>query len=67
VTGEAFDVVAGDVEQCQLALLAPGGELAQIQGVRISGETGVAARQAEQCLLLEIAEDAVSAALHGQG
>ncbi len=67
VAGEAFDVVAGDVEQRQLALLAPGRELAQIQGVGVAGQTGVAAQEAEQRLLLDIAEHAISAALHRQG
>ena len=67
VTGEAFDVVAGDVEQRQLTLLAPGCELAQVQRVGVAGETRVATQEAEQRLLLEIAEHAISTALQGQG
>jgi hypothetical protein len=39
VAGEAFNVVTGDIEQRQLALLTPGGELAKIQGVRVTRES----------------------------
>ena len=67
VTGEAFDVVAGDLEQRQLTLLAPGCELAQVQRVRVAGETRVATQEAKQRLLFEIAEHAISTALQGQG
>ena len=50
---KAFDVVAGDVEQRQLALLAPGRELAQVQRVRVAGETRVATQEPDQRSLLE--------------
>jgi hypothetical protein len=59
--------VTGDVEQSQLALLAPRRELAQIQRVGVTRETRVAIQEAEQRLLLDIAEHAISTALHRQG
>jgi hypothetical protein len=37
VAGEAFDVGAADGEQGQGADTAPGGELAQVQGVGVAG------------------------------
>ena len=37
VAGEQLDVSAADSEQAQLPLAAPGGELAQVQGVSLAG------------------------------
>ena len=39
--GEALDVSAADSEQGQGAGTAPGGELAQVQGIRLPGEAAV--------------------------
>jgi len=41
VAGEAFDVGAADGEQGQGADPAPGGELAQVQGVGVAGQAAV--------------------------
>ena len=41
VAGEAFDVGAADREQSQGAGPAPGGELAQVQGVGLTGQAAV--------------------------
>ena len=54
-SSKAFDVVAGDIEQCQLSLLAPRRKLAQIQAVGIAGQSRVSAQEAEQRLLLRSA------------
>ena len=42
VAGEGFDVGAADVEQAQGAGPAPGGELAQVQGIGLAGQAAVA-------------------------
>ena len=42
LTGERFDVRAADREQRQRAEAAPGGELAQVQGVGLAGQAAVA-------------------------
>ena len=42
VAGEALDVSAPGLEQAQITLLAPASELAQIQGVSLTGQAGVA-------------------------
>jgi hypothetical protein len=42
VAGEAFDVGAVDGEQVQGAGSAPGGELAQVEGVGLAGQAAVA-------------------------
>jgi hypothetical protein len=41
LTGERFDVRAADREQRQRAEAAPGGELAQVQGVGLAGQAAV--------------------------
>jgi hypothetical protein len=41
VPGEAFDVGAADGEQGQRLIPAPGGELAQVQRVRLSCQAAV--------------------------
>jgi hypothetical protein len=41
VAGEQLDVSASNGEQAQLPLAAPGGELAQVQGVGLAGHAGV--------------------------
>src|SRR5438132_14207445 len=41
VPGEAFNVGAADGEQCQGVGAAPGGELAQVQRVRFTGQLSV--------------------------
>jgi len=41
VAGEQLDVGAADGEQPQLAAVAPGGELAQVQGVGLAGHAAV--------------------------
>jgi hypothetical protein len=43
--GEAFDVGAADGEQRQGAGAAPGGELAQVQGVRLPGQASVSGQE----------------------
>ena len=40
VAGEALDVGPPGSEQAQVAQLAPGGELAQVQGVGLTGQAG---------------------------
>ncbi|MGN6791626.1 MAG: hypothetical protein ACTHJW_04470 [Streptosporangiaceae bacterium] len=40
-----LDVGAAGGEQAQLPLPAPGGELAQVQGVRLAGHAGVAGQE----------------------
>ena len=48
IAGEAFDVDAADVEQLMVVLPAPSGELAQVQGVDVTGETAVGGQEPEQ-------------------
>ena len=48
IAGEAFDVDPADVEQTVIVLPAPGSELAQIQGVSVSGEAAVGSQESEQ-------------------
>ena len=48
VAGEALDVDAADIEQPVVVLPAPGGELAQIEGVGVAGEAAVAGQEPEQ-------------------
>src|SRR5215467_13927165 len=45
VAGEAFDVGAADREQVQGAGAAPGGELAQVQGVGLTGQAAVSGQE----------------------
>ena len=55
VAGEALDVGSTGVEQVNVALVAPGDELAQVQGVRVAGHPAVAG----QGQLLGVAEHGV--------
>ena len=48
LTGERLDVAAADREQRQRAEAAPGGELAQVQGVGLAGQAAVAGQEACQ-------------------
>lgn len=63
VTGEALDVDAADVEQPLVVLPAPGGERAQIERVRVTGESSVA----EQDGLLDLREDRLVPLHSGRG
>ena len=56
VTGEAFDVDTVDVEQSAVVVPAPGGELAQIERVRVAGEPATTGQEPEQRRLLDFAE-----------
>jgi hypothetical protein len=72
VTSEALDVDATDIEELVVVLPAPGGELAQIQLVRVAGEASVAGQEAEQRHPLDVgqhqlvARDSGSGTGHGQ-
>ena len=57
VAGEALDVDTMDVEQAAVVLPAPGGELAQIERVRVAGEPAVAGQEPEQRRLLDLGEN----------
>jgi hypothetical protein len=48
VAGEAFDIHPADVEQATAVLQAPGGELAQVQGVGDAGLAAVASQEPDQ-------------------
>jgi hypothetical protein len=48
VAGKALDVRAAGLEQTQVALLTPAGVLAQVQGVRLAGQAGVAGQESSQ-------------------
>src|SRR5262245_66290958 len=48
VTGETLDVGAARLEQANVVLLAPAGELAQVQRVRLAGQAGVAGQEPSQ-------------------
>ena len=41
ITGKELDVRAADMEQAELMLLAPAGELPQVQLVRLAGQAAV--------------------------
>jgi hypothetical protein len=56
VAGEALDIDAVDVEQLMLVLPAPGGELAQIQGVGVTGEAAVGGQEPEQRHPLDVGQ-----------
>jgi len=45
VAGEAFDVGAADGEQVQGARTAPGGELAQVECVRLAGQPALSGQE----------------------
>src|SRR5213078_5181017 len=48
VAGEALDVRAAYLEQAQVTLLAPSGELAQVQGIRFAGQAAVSSKEPGQ-------------------
>ena len=48
VAGEAFDVGAANLEQPHLMLLAPAGELAQVQRVRFARQAGLTGQEPSQ-------------------
>jgi hypothetical protein len=56
VPGEAFDVSAAGLEQADVMLGAPAGELAQVQRVRLAGQAGVAGQAPSQGELLGLGE-----------
>ncbi|MGH9118307.1 MAG: hypothetical protein ACRD0A_10660 [Acidimicrobiales bacterium] len=45
VAGEALNVRTAHLEQPQAVLLAPGDELAQVQGVGVAGQSAVAGQE----------------------
>ena len=73
ITGEALDVDSMDVEQALVVLPTPGGELAQIECVRLASEASVAGQEAEQRGLLDVGQNRRLIALdsgrseHGHG
>jgi len=56
VATEALDVGTSRVEEVDAVLLAPRGELAKVEGVRLSGESAVAGEKASERDPLGIAE-----------
>ena len=54
--GEAFDVGAARLEQEHVMLLAPAGELAQVQRLRLAGQAGVTGQEPSQGELLGLGE-----------
>jgi hypothetical protein len=44
-SGEQFDVGPADREQAQVPVVAPGGELTQVQGVGVAGQAAVAGQE----------------------
>src|SRR5205809_7422237 len=46
-------------EQCEVVFCAPGGELTQVQRIRLSGQTRVAGEEANQCQTLGAGEERV--------
>ena len=54
VAPEGLDVAAADLEKAQVALVAEGDELAQVQGVGVAGEAPVAAEEPGQCYMFRI-------------
>ena len=45
VAGEALDISAAGLEQMELMLLAPAGELAQVQFIRLAGQAAVPGKE----------------------
>jgi hypothetical protein len=45
VAGEQLDVGTAGLEQVELVLLAPAGELAQVQRVSLTGQAGIASQK----------------------
>jgi hypothetical protein len=56
VSREALDVGSAGLEKAEVALLAPGGELAQVECVSLAGQPGVAGQEPGQSHPLGIAE-----------
>ena len=56
IAGVALDVDAADVEEAMVVLRAPGGELAQVQGVGVAGEAAVAGQEPEQRHPLDVGQ-----------
>jgi hypothetical protein len=56
ITGVALDVSAPHCEQAQGVLLAPGDELAQVQGVGVSGQAAVAGQERGEGVPFSIGE-----------
>jgi hypothetical protein len=56
VSREALDVSPAHAEQAEAALLAPGDELAQIQGVGLAGQAAVAGKERSERVPLGIGE-----------
>ena len=56
VAAEALDVSAPRLEKTKVVLLAPSCELAQVEGVRLSGESAVASNIASERDPLGLAE-----------
>ncbi len=46
--GQALDAGTPGGEQAQVTLLAPGGELPQVQGVSLTGQAGIAGQEPGQ-------------------
>ena len=59
VAGEALDVGTADIEQAQVTALAPGDELAQIEGVGVTGRSSLAGQGAGEGEPLGLAAHAV--------
>src|SRR5258708_587687 len=66
VAGETLNVGPTDLEQPQLTLLAPGTELAQIQGVGLAGQAGVTGQEPSQRQLLGAGEHRLGDGDHGR-
>jgi hypothetical protein len=60
--GEAFNVGAARLEQADVMLLAPAGELAQVQRVRLAGQAGVTGQEPSQGELLGLGEHRLDSA-----
>ena len=59
VASVGLDVASADLEQAQVALVAAGDELAQIQRVGVAGEAPVAAEEPGQCYMFRIDQSGV--------
>ncbi len=59
VAGEALDVGPARCEQADLVLLAPGDELAQVQGVGVASQASVAGKERSERILLDVGEDGI--------
>ena len=65
VAGEALDVGTPGLEQADVALLAPRGELAQVQGVSLTGQAGVTGQEPSQGESLRTGEHRLGHGDHG--